>query len=191
MGGQLSHQATWKKSVFEVYQDASIPFEWTPKLKDACDEVGIDYFSSPYDFEAIDMLDPYVPAYKIGSGDITWLEALGAHGAQRQTGAAGDRRFQYRRGAAGGAHHPGDQSAAGADAVQHQLHRQPGKLSSIIHLHVLKTYRSMFPELMLGLSDHTPGHATVLGAVTLWARAWSKNISPMTITAKARTMPLP
>ena len=37
-------------------------------------QAGIDYFSSPYDFEAVDMLDPYVPAHKIGSGDITWLE---------------------------------------------------------------------------------------------------------------------
>src|SRR3989337_2183464 len=40
MGGQLSHQTTWKKSVFEVYAHASIPFEWTPILKKACDKVG-------------------------------------------------------------------------------------------------------------------------------------------------------
>ncbi len=76
MGGQVSHQSSWKKSVFQVYQDASVPFEWTPILKEECDKAGIDYFSSPYDFDAIDMLDPYVPAYKIGSGDITWPEAL-------------------------------------------------------------------------------------------------------------------
>ncbi len=57
MGGQQSHQAKWKKSVFEVYQDASISFDWTPELKHACDEAGIDYFSSPYDFDAIDALE--------------------------------------------------------------------------------------------------------------------------------------
>src|SRR5512146_372042 len=55
LGGQQSHQASWKKSVFEVYQDASIPFEWTGALKATCDEACIDYFSSPYDFDAIDM----------------------------------------------------------------------------------------------------------------------------------------
>lgn len=33
MGGQVSHQSKWKKSVFEVYQGASIPFDWTPILK--------------------------------------------------------------------------------------------------------------------------------------------------------------
>ena len=46
-GGQVSHQASWKKSVFEVYQGASIPFDWTPELVNVCDEVGIDYFTSP------------------------------------------------------------------------------------------------------------------------------------------------
>ena len=76
MNGQVSHQASWEKTVFEVYDDASIPFEWTPILKEECDRVGIDYFSSPYDFDAIDMLDPYVPAYKAGSGEIDWIEAL-------------------------------------------------------------------------------------------------------------------
>src|SRR5512137_2907281 len=50
LGDQLSHQATWKKSVFEVYQDASLPFEWTPILKEECEKAEIDYFSSPYDF---------------------------------------------------------------------------------------------------------------------------------------------
>ena len=76
LGGQQSHQAKWKKSVFEVYKSASVPFEWTEGLKKECDKVGIDFFSSPYDFEAIDMLDSFVPAYKIGSGEIDWLEAL-------------------------------------------------------------------------------------------------------------------
>ncbi len=75
MNAQVSHQAKWKKSVVEVYEDATVPFDWTPILKETCDKVGIDYFSSPYDFEAIDMLVDYVPAYKIGSGDISWLEA--------------------------------------------------------------------------------------------------------------------
>ena len=32
LGRQQSHQSRWKKSVFEVYQDASVPFDWTPIL---------------------------------------------------------------------------------------------------------------------------------------------------------------
>src|SRR4030043_130559 len=37
LGGQVAHQADWKKSVFQVYQEASIPFQWTPVLKEECD----------------------------------------------------------------------------------------------------------------------------------------------------------
>src|SRR5689334_2235029 len=65
LGGQLSHQKSWKKSVYEVYEDASVSYDWTAILKKKCDEVGIDYFTSPYDFHSIDMVDPYVGVYKI------------------------------------------------------------------------------------------------------------------------------
>jgi N-acetylneuraminate synthase len=46
-----------------------------------------------------------------------------------------------------------------------------------IHLNVLKTYHQIWPELILGLSDHTHGHATVLGAVALGARVVEKHFT--------------
>ncbi|MDC0999948.1 N-acetylneuraminate synthase family protein, partial [Methylophilaceae bacterium] len=46
-----------------------------------------------------------------------------------------------------------------------------------INLNVLKRYRALFPHLVLGLSDHTPDHATVLGAVTLGARMIEKHFT--------------
>ena len=36
LGNQKSHLSSWKKSVFEVYKAASIPLEWTSKLKKEC-----------------------------------------------------------------------------------------------------------------------------------------------------------
>ncbi len=176
LGQQLSHQATWKKSVFEVYADASIPFEWTPTLKEECDKVGIDYFSSPYDFDAVDMLDPHVPAHKIGSGDITWLEIL-EHIARKGKPVI----------LATGASNIGDVQRAVHTilAINPQLvlmqcnTNYTGSLENFnhIHLRVLNTYAAMFPDLILGLSDHTPGHATVLGAVALGARVIEKHFT--------------
>jgi N-acetylneuraminate synthase len=176
LGGQLSHQASWEKSVFEVYADASIPFEWTPLLKETCDRVGIHYFSSPYDFEAIDMLDPYVPAYKAGSGLITWIEAM--------VNMAGKGKPFFM---ATGASDLGDvvRAVRAVQAVNDQLilmqcnTNYTASLENFnhIHLNVLKTYASLFPEVVLGLSDHTPGHATTLGAVTLGARVIEKHFT--------------
>src|SRR3990172_2010743 len=70
LGGQKSHQAKWTKSVFEVYQDASVALGWTRHLKEACDEAGIAFMTSPYAPDLGDAVDPYLSAYKIGSGDI-------------------------------------------------------------------------------------------------------------------------
>ena len=176
MEAQISHQATWKKSVFEVYQSASIPFEWTPILKEECDREGIEYFSSPYDFDAIDMLEPYIPAYKIGSGDITWPEALERIAEKGKPVIL-----------ATGASTIGDVQRAVSTilAINQQLvlmqcnTNYTASLENYdhIHLNVLKTYRTMFPEVILGLSDHTFGHATVLGAVTLGARVVEKHFT--------------
>ncbi len=176
MGDQLSHQAKWKKSVFEVYKDASIPFDWTPILKEECDRVGIDYFSSPYDFDAIDMLNPFVPAYKIGSGDITWDEALIRMAKLGKPVLL-----------ATGASNIGEVQRAVKIILEHNsqlvlMQCNTNYTASLenfnhIHLRVLLTYRTMFPDLILGLSDHTSGHATVLGAVTLGARVVEKHFT--------------
>jgi len=169
MGGQVSHQATWKKSVFQVYKEASIPFEWTPILKEECDKVGIDYFTSPYDYEAIEYVDPYIPAYKIGSGEIDWIEAL-EHMASKgkpvilATGASTIGEVQ--------------RAVHAILALNKQLvlmqcntnYTASPENYDHIHLNVLKTYATMFPDVILGLSDHTHGNATVLGAVALGAR---------------------
>lgn len=176
MGGQQSHQSKWKKSVFEVYQDASVSFDWTPILKDECDRVGIEYFSSPYDFEAIDHLDQYMPAYKIGSGEIDWIEAL-----QRMAGKGKPILL-----ATGAANIGEVQKAVHAILeINPQLvlmqcntnYTAQEENFNHIHLNVLKTYHALFPELILGLSDHTEGHATVLGAVAFGARVIEKHFT--------------
>lgn len=176
LGGQQSHQATWEKSVFEVYQSASIPDDWTPELKKTCDEVGIDYFSAPYDFDAIDMLEPYMPAYKVGSGDVTWLESIRRMAAKGKpiliaTGASDIGEVQDAVHAA---------LAINPDVCVMQCNTNyTGQLDNLAHIHlrVLSTYRAMWPDLVLGLSDHTPGHATVLGAIALGARVVEKHFT--------------
>ena len=73
---KMSHQKKWKKSIFEVYKDAEVPKGWTLSLKKKCEEVGIDFFSTPYDLDMVDHLNPFVKAFKIGSGDVAWNEML-------------------------------------------------------------------------------------------------------------------
>lgn len=176
LGSQVAHQAKWKKPVIEVYRQASIPFAWTPQLKAECDSVGVHYFSSPYDFDAIDHLDAFVPAYKVGSGEIDWLEALERMGSKGKpvilaTGAATIADVQRAMDAL-------RSKTEELVLLQCNTNYTAGEANyDHLNLNVLKTYATMFPNVVLGLSDHTHALAPVLGAVTLGARVIERHFT--------------
>lgn len=176
LGGQLSHQATWKKPVFETYQDASVADDWTPLLQAKCAEVGIDYFTSAYDFDSVDHAFPFVDVYKIGSGDITWTEILEYTARKGKpiliaTGASTmadvDRAMQALM-----AH----TSAIVLMQCNTNYTVDPEKYR-YVNLNVLKAYAEKYPRAVLGLSDHTLGHATVLGALAFGASVFEKHFT--------------
>ncbi len=176
LGGQQSHQSKWKKSVFDVYQDASIDQDWTPILKETCDKAGITFLTSPYSYELVDKVDDFLSAYKIGSGDITWLGIVDYIASKGKPVLL-----------ASGASTMDEVDIAMStllnrtdDIVLMQCNTNyTASLENFkyINLNVLKAYGKKYPDTILGLSDHTPGHATVLGAVTLGARVIEKHFT--------------
>ena len=173
---QMAHQAAWKKSVYEIYEDASISDDWTAILKEKCGEFEIDYFTSPYDFASVDHADKFVDVFKIGSGDITWLEIVEYIAAKGKpvllaTGASG---FEDVERAMNALQKHNDQIVLMQCNTNYTV--SPDKIK-FVNLNVLKTYAEKFPEAILGLSDHTFGHATVLGAIALGAVVFEKHFT--------------
>jgi N-acetylneuraminate synthase len=121
-------------------------------------------------------LDPYVNAFKIGSGDINWIEEIELIASKRKpifiaTGAS-----------------ELNEVREAVDVIQ--KHGVPlclmqcntnysGQFSNFnyINLNVLKQYKKLFPNVILGLSDHTEGHTTVLGAIALGAKVVEKHFT--------------
>jgi sialic acid synthase SpsE len=176
LGTALGHQASWSKPVFEVYRQYELNREWTEELATIAREAQVAFLTTPYDHEAVDHAAALVPAFKIGSGDIDWLAFVRYVAAKGKplllaTGAA-DFEDVVR-------------------AVETALDENPelvlmqcntnytGRPENFrfINLRVLDTFARRWPGLPLGLSDHTPGHATVLGAVTLGARVIEKHFT--------------
>lgn len=176
LAGMQSHQSGWKKTVFEVYQDASVSLGWSDVLKDTCEKAGITFFTSPYSMDLVDHVDQYVPAYKVGSGDITWVQMIEYIAAKNKPYII-----------ASGASNMDDVCravSAGLNINQNLCLMQcntnyTASLENFkyIQLNVLKVFREMYPDLVLGLSDHTPGHATVLGAIALGAKIIEKHFT--------------
>ena len=173
---KFSHQKKWKKSIFEVYKDAEVSTTWTKALKKKCNQIGIDFFSTPYDLDMVDHLNPHVNAFKIGSGDVAWNDMLRKVASKKKpvffaTGAADL------------------EEVKNAYRIINRLNKKicimqcntnyTGSLDNFnyINLNVLKKYKKLFPNAIIGLSDHTPGHETVLGAIALGIKVVEKHFT--------------
>jgi sialic acid synthase SpsE len=176
LGGQIAHQAAWEKPVVDVYRQYSLNRDWNLTLVETARAAGIHWMTTPYDREATDQVADLLPAFKIGSGDITWLQSI-EHVASKGKPVL----------LASGA----SNLAEVEQAVEAVLKHNPllclmqcntnytGSLENLrfVNLRVLQSYAIHWPGLPLGLSDHTPGHATVLGAIALGARVVEKHFT--------------
>ena len=173
---KLSHQSKWGKSVFQVYKDAELPLSWTAELKKTCKSAGIDYFTAPYDSSIINYLNKYVCAWKIGSGDITWHEHIIKIAKTKKpiiiaTGASDMNEIEN--------------IIKKVKKINNKIvlmqcntnYTADIKNFKYINLNVLKNFKKKYPNIILGLSDHTPGHETVLGAISLGAKVIEKHFT--------------
>ena len=171
-----SHQSKWKKSVFSVYQAASVNKKWTKILKKFCDKIDIEFMTSPYSMEIVDEINPYVNVIKIGSGDITWIDIIKKIASKKKLGiiATGASNFKEVETAVK------EYLKINQSLVLMQCNTNyTGDLENIKYsnLNVLNKFKKKFPKVVLGLSDHTFGHVTVLGAIMLGARVIEKHFT--------------
>lgn len=174
--GKISHQKKWSGSVFEIYDKYSLNRGWNDELIKTAMKAKIDFFTTPYDYNAVKEINKHVKLFKIGSGDITWIDFI---------------KFVSKKGKpmllATGASNIND--VIRAIKVISEFNKKicimqcntnySASLDNFkyINLNVLNFFRKRFPNIILGLSDHTPGHATVLGAITLGARVIEKHFT--------------
>ena len=169
-----SFQAKWDKSVYEVYSDAMFPREWHGEIARYCREKKIHFFSSPYDSEAVDLLDEIgVPAFKIGSGEITNLSFLEYVARKRKPIILGT-------------------GASTLGEIEEAVNtiRTVGN-EDIILLQCVTNYPSPIEQaniramvalgetfqVLVGYSDHSPGSVVPLGAVALGACVIEKHFT--------------
>lgn len=176
MGAQMAHQSSWKKSVVEVYDQYHTRRDWTAALVETCKAADIAYMTTPYDAEALESQIDHVPAIKIGSGDITFASLVEACAAKGKpillaTGAAD----------------MADVDEAVELILKHNRQlvlmqcntNYTGSLENFryVNLAVLHSFAARWPGMVLGFSDHTPGHSAVLGAVAYGARVVEKHFT--------------
>lgn len=171
-----SHQANWEKSVFEIFKEYELDRNWNLQLIEEAKKAQIEFFTTPYDIDAVEEINEYLPAYKIGSGDITWIDFIELIAKKGKPTLL-----------ASGASNIEDVKRAVDSIIKFNKQvvlmqcntNYTGSIDNFkyINLNVLKMFSAMYPNMILGLSDHTPGHSTVLGSIALGARVIEKHFT--------------
>lgn len=173
-GLKTGFQADWDKPVYDVYEDAELPREWIPELSAYAAEHGIDFLCTPYDHEAVELLaDVGVPAFKIGSGDITWHRLLEDVASRNvpvilATGASTVGEIDQALDAI--------ESTGNEDVILLQcVTNYPAEFESA-NIRAMSALAETF-DVPVGYSDHTPGSAVPLGAVSRGACVIEKHFT--------------
>lgn len=157
----------WRgRKLYDLYREAYMPWEWQPKLKDMAEKLELDFFSTPFDYTAVDFLESMnVAAYKVASFEILDLPLL------RKIAKTGKPIIVSAGMASLGEIEEAVQALRQANGKQLALLKCTSAYPAPLDEMNLRTIPNMAEAfgLPVGLSDHTLGLTAPLVAVALGA----------------------
>lgn len=173
------------KDQWQAYEDIpKLTYDQYPELMRYCEECGIEFLSTPFSFEAADRLNEMgMKAFKIASSDMSTLPFL-RHVARfgkpilLSTGAA--TMEEVRESVKAIRDEGNDQIVVMQCTLCYPTKDEDANLA------VIATYKAEFPDLVVGLSDHTLGVYPSILALKLGAKVIEKHFTTdKTLTGNA------
>ena len=161
------------KYLFDLYAEAFTPWEWTADLFKEAKKLGIECFSSPFDFTAVDFLEQFdPPAYKIASFEITDIPLIKKVASLGKmiiisTGVADFKAIEL---AVDTCRSVGNEQIILLKCTS----AYPARIEDA-NLYMINKFTNDF-DVVAGLSDHTLGHTVPVVSVALGAKVIEKHI---------------
>jgi N-acetylneuraminate synthase len=77
------HLSEDDETAYDIFKSLEMPYEWIPELKKRCEERDIEFLTTPFDERSTEIIDEYVPVFKIASSMMShhpFLEHLAKYG---------------------------------------------------------------------------------------------------------------
>lgn len=172
---QINEGTIWDgTTLYKLYQEAYTPWEWQPKLMEEANKLGLECFSSPFDFTSVDFLEEMkVPAYKIASYEINDIPLI-------RKIAKLHKPMIFATGIA----YPDDIERALAvckeegneDVILLKCVSSYPTPYEAVNLRVIPTLAKTY-DCLAGISDHTMGSIVSAGAIPLGAKMVEKHMT--------------
>lgn len=160
-------------NLYDLYKEAYTPWEWHKAIKDKCDEVGIDFLSTPFDNSAVDFLEDLgIEFYKIASFelvDIPLIEYVASKNKPIVMSCGMASVEEIEEAIAACLRHNNNQIVLLKCCSQY-----PAKYEDM-HLSVITDMKERF-KLPIGLSDHSEGSLASVIAVSMGAQVIEKHV---------------
>jgi N-acetylneuraminate synthase/N,N'-diacetyllegionaminate synthase len=157
-----------------LIKSVELPREWHRGLFDYAVNKNLHFISSPFDYEAVDILnDLGVPAFKVASFEITDLELI-KYVAKKgkpiiiSTGMANMEEIKEALHTA--------RSQGNDDVILLQCHSLYPTPPELVNLNAIETMRKVF-KIPIGFSDHTTGIHIPIAAVAKGAKMIEKHFT--------------
>jgi pseudaminic acid synthase len=169
------HGTIWDgRGLFDLYEEAHMPWEWQPRLKEIANGLGLALFSSAYDKSSVDYLESLdMPAFKIASFELVDLALI------REVAQTGKPTVLSTGMATADEVEEAVQAyvdAGGDKLVLMKCTSAYPAPPEAMHLRSIATLRERF-GVPVGLSDHTLGHTAAVVATAMGACAIEKHLT--------------
>lgn len=172
---QITQGTLWDgRTLHKLYEEAYTPWEWQPELKKIANEMGLDFFSSPFDFSSVDFLEKMdVPAYKIASFEITDIPLIRKVAGLGKpviisTGIAKLADIELALQTC--------KEAGNEDVILLKCCSEYPTPYEDINLRTMQSMAQTF-DCIVGLSDHTMGNAVATASVALGGKVVEKHLT--------------
>ena len=164
----------YRKHLWDLVKEIETPRAWIPKLKKYCEEKNVIFFATPFDFRAVDELEPYVDFYKIASFELVDLQLVEYVARKKKpivisTGLANMEEIEDA--------YLTCKKARNNRIIFLQCASLYPTKPEIMNLRAMHTIKSAFPDTVVGLSDHTTGIHVSLAAVAMGANIIEKHFT--------------